>query len=250
MIVLLAAEAGARGSILLVFSVAVITGEVSIGWSNDAFDAGRDAAAGRTDKPIVAGLISRRSVAIAAGAALGASVVLSYRIGPVAGTVNLIMMMAGWLYNVHLKSTIASGLMYVVGFGLIPVFAASVVRDQLVAKPWVVAAAAMLALGAHFANVLPDLAMDRDTGVRGLPQRVAGIRGGPVLVRFCALLLLLAASVVIVAVPGGRDEGLRLAGLAAAVLLAVIGARASGRTPFFAAIGIAILDVVLLAFTG
>ena len=34
---------------------AVLLGEMSIGWSNDYFDAPRDAMAGRTDKPIVSG---------------------------------------------------------------------------------------------------------------------------------------------------------------------------------------------------
>ena len=49
------------------------------------------------------------------------------------------------------------------------------------AKPaprWpITVAAALIGLGAHFANVLPDLAGDRATGVVGLPQRVAAGRG-------------------------------------------------------------------------
>ena len=36
-------------------AVAVLAGQLSTGWSNDWFDAGRDTAVGRTDKPIVAG---------------------------------------------------------------------------------------------------------------------------------------------------------------------------------------------------
>ena len=129
------------------------------------------------------------------------------------------------------------------GFGLIPVFAASAGQSRLV-EPRVITAAAMLALGAHCANVLPDLAADRSTGVRGLPQRIAAVRGGPVLVRLSALLLLLAASVMIVLIPGGRHLGLRLAGLVVAVVLALVGARASGRTPFFIAMAIAALDML------
>ena len=58
------------------------------------------------------------------------------------------------------------------------------------------AAAALVGLGAHFANVLPDLAADRATGVRGLPQQVAA-RWGPGAVRAVALVLLLSASVLL-----------------------------------------------------
>jgi hypothetical protein len=41
-----------------------------------------------------------------------------------------------------------------------------------------------------------------------------------------------------------------VAGLAAAVVLAVIGARGAGRVPFAAAFGIAAVDVVVLAAGG
>ena len=46
---------------------AVSTGQLSIGWSNDALDAARDRLAGRTDKPVAAGRLPRRTVAAAAG---------------------------------------------------------------------------------------------------------------------------------------------------------------------------------------
>jgi hypothetical protein len=41
-----------------------------------------------------------------------------------------------------------------------------------------------------------------------------------------------------------------VAGLGAAALLGVVGARGSGRLPFLAAIGIAAIDVVLFAAGG
>jgi 4-hydroxybenzoate polyprenyltransferase len=61
MITVLAGEAARRGDGLLLVTLAVAAGLLSIGWSNDAFDARRDAAAGRTDKPIPMGGISRRA---------------------------------------------------------------------------------------------------------------------------------------------------------------------------------------------
>jgi 4-hydroxybenzoate polyprenyltransferase len=68
--VTLAGRAGAGSVDLVVFAVAALAGELSIGWSNDYADAERDARAGRTDKPIVAGTVGRRAVATAAAVAL------------------------------------------------------------------------------------------------------------------------------------------------------------------------------------
>jgi 4-hydroxybenzoate polyprenyltransferase len=247
MITLLAAEAAPQGAGRLLVAPAVLAGQLSIGWSNDAFDAGRDATAGRTDKPIATGAASRPAVAVVAVAAVAVSVLLSFVIGVVTGIVNAVMMAAGWAYNAGLKSTLASGL--IAGFGLIPVFAASTLPGHPAPRPVTVAAAAVLGLGGHFANAFPDLAGDETAGVRGLPQRVAAI-GGPAVVRLTALVLLLLASGLLVLASGGPHHWLALAGLAAAILCAVIGARGSGRLPFLAAIGIAAIDVVLFAVGG
>jgi 4-hydroxybenzoate polyprenyltransferase len=253
MITLLAAEAAPHGAGPVLVAPAVLVGQISIGWSNDAFDAGRDAAVGRADKPIASGDVSRRAVAVAAVAALAVSVLLSLAIGIVPGIVNAVMMAAGWAYNAGLKSTLASGFTYAVGFGLIPAFAASTLPGHPAPRAWITAAAVSLGLGAHFANVLPDLAGDAETGVRGLPQWLAA-RYGPAAARLAALVLLLLASVLLVAAsvvaPVGAHVWIALAGLGAAVALATVGARGSGRLPFFAAIGIAAIDVVVLAVGG
>lgn len=228
---------------------AVLAGQLSIGWSNDAFDADRDAVAGRMDKPITVGAVSRRAVGIAAASALAASVILSFVIGEVAGILNVVMMAAGWAYNAGLKSTMASGLMYIAGFGLIPAFAASTLAGHPAARPWTVAAAAAVGLGGHFANVIPDLAGDEVTGTRGMPQRLAA-RGGPLAVRLAALSLLLLGSLFLVLDSSAPHRWVAIAGLGVAAVLATIGARAPGRWPFLAAIGIAAIDVALFAFGG
>jgi 4-hydroxybenzoate polyprenyltransferase len=250
MIVLLGTAGRPGVETLVVFAGAVLAGELSIGWSNDVFDARADAAAGRTDKPIVMGLISRRAVAVAAMSALLVGAVGSFFISMPTGVINLVMMAAGWAYNAGLKATLLSGLMYVVGFGLIPAFAASVSPAHPRPPPWTTTAAALLGLGGHFANVLPDLAADRASGVRGLPQRIAAGRGGGLAVRIVALTLLLGASTLIVLAPAGAPRWWHLAGLAAAGALAVIGAVGAGRVPFIAAIAIAGLDVVLFLSRG
>jgi hypothetical protein len=69
-------------------------------------------------------------------------------------------------------------------------------------------------------------------------------------VRAAALVLLLAASVLLVLAASDARRWVAIAGLVAAVALGVIGARGSGRVPFYAALGIAAIDVVLFAAGG
>jgi 4-hydroxybenzoate polyprenyltransferase len=139
--------------------------------------------------------------------------------------------------------------MYVFGFGPIPALAASILPGHPTARPWSIAAASLLGLGAHFANVLPDLASDRASGVRGLPQQFAQAAGERA-VRLIALVLLLAASALIALAPGVTRSWTVLVGLGAAVVLAVIGVRGRGRTPFLCALGIAGIDVVMFLLGG
>jgi 4-hydroxybenzoate polyprenyltransferase len=247
MATLLAAEAAPHGIGPVLVAPAMLAGQLSVGWSNDALDAPRDAAAGRTDKPVAAGAISVRAVWIAAVTALLAGLAMSLAIGVATAIILAVIIGAAWAYNLGLKSTLASGLMYLLGFGPIPAYAASTLPGHPAPRWSVTAAAALVGLGAHFANVLPDLAADRATGVDGLPQQVAA-RWGPRAVRAIALVLLLSASVLLLLASSRR--WVALAGLGAAALLAVVGARGSGRLPFLAAIGIAAIDVVLFVVGG
>jgi 4-hydroxybenzoate polyprenyltransferase len=235
-----------RGTLLVLLTVAALAGQLSIGWSNDLFDAKRDAAAGRRDKPVAAGEIGRRAVAVAAATAFVVGELLCVAITPLTAAVNLVVVVPGWLYNVGLKATPASGLMYVLGFGAMPAFAASANSSDPTAAPWEIAAAALLGLGGHFANTLPDLALDRAVGVGGLPQRVAAAFGQQA-ARLTAFALLIAASFVIVFTPPGASGLPAVAGLAIAVSLGVVALLGSGRLPFIAVLAVAAVDVGLFA---
>lgn len=249
MAALLAAEAAPHGTGPVLAAPAMLAGQLSVGWSNDACDARRDAAAGRTDKPIATGAISVRAVWIAAIVAVLAAFAMALAIGVVTALILAVIIGAAWAYNLGLKSTPWSGVMYLAGFGPIPAYAASTLPGHP-APGWpVTAAAALVGLGAHFANVLPDLAADEATGVNGLPQLVAS-RWGPAAVRAAALLLLLAASVLLLLAARDARRWVAVAGLAAAAVLGVAGARGSGRVPFYAALGIAAIDVVVFAAGG
>ena len=247
MATLLTAEAAppgfAAGRVVLV-ALAVLAGQLSVGWSNDALDADRDA--GRADKPAAVGLVSVRALWLGAAVAVAASLALAAALGPVSLAIDAAMTAVAWSYNLGLKSTIWSGASYAVAFGLLPSFAASALPGHPLARWPVTVAAALLGLGAHFANVLPDLAADERNGVRGLPQRLA-TRSGPAATRYAALVLLLSASVLllIAASPGRRWAA--IVGLCCSGVLALAGARGRGQVPFLAAIGIAGVNVALFA---
>jgi len=243
----LAAKAGAPPATVTVLAFAVLISQFSVGWSNDAFDADHDRAAGRADKPIVAGHIGRRAVAVAAGVALVVGSAAGFFVGTRTALLNLGITAAAWAYNAGLKATVWSGLMYVIGFGPVPAIAASAAHRA--PDWWAVGAAATLGLGGHFTNVLADLDADLATGVRGLPQRIA-VAAGVTAVRVVGLVLLVAASVM--AVLAGADPGgwAQVAGLAVVAVLAGVGLLGRGRAPFRAALGIALVDVALLVLSG
>ena len=94
--------------------------------------------------------------------------------------------------------------------------------------------------------MLPDLAADARNGVRGLPQRLAA-RSGPGATRTAALVLLLAASVLLLVAASPARRWVAMVGLCCSAVLAVVGARGRGQVPFLAAIGIAGVDVALFA---
>lgn len=238
--VAVAARAGAGLARLVALTVVVLAGQFSIGWSNDGLDLPRDRAANRTGKPLVAGTVAPTAVWISAGVAAAGSLVGGFLIGVWPGIGNALLMAPAWAYNAGLKATAWSGVMYVLGFAPIPALAASTAGQPV--NWWLVTAAGVIGLGGHFSNVLPDLSADQATGVRGLPQQVAA-RFGISAARYAAVVLLVAASLLIVLPAGTGWFG--AVGLAAVAALAVAGVRARGRTPFYSALAIAGLDVVL-----
>jgi 4-hydroxybenzoate polyprenyltransferase len=239
---------GAAGSVLVALSV--LAGQLSVGWSNDRVDLRRDLATGRDDKPLVSGAVHPRTVAVAAGCALALCVPLSLANGLLAGTVHLVGVAAAWSYNLGVKRTALSPLPYAVGFGLLPAFVTLGLPGHPWPPAWAVAAGALLGMGAHAANVLPDIDGDLDTGVRGLPQRLGSRR-----TRALAALALLAASVLLVLGPAGPIGVAGWTGLGATGVLALtVGlpprSGPHSRLPFLATLGLALLDVALLLLRG
>ena len=243
----LAVSAGLGARSLLV-TAAFLTGQLSVGWSNDWIDAARDARTGRADKPVARGDVPVEVVRAAALTALALCVPLSLALGVRAGLLHLGAVAAAWTYNARLKSSLLSWAPYALAFGAVPSIVTLALPEPAVAPVWATAAGALLGVGAHLTNVLPDLEEDLATGVRGLPH-VLGPRRSAAL----AAVLLLAAAAVLAVGPGEPGPVVAVAvGLAAAVTAVglVRARRAGSRDAFRAAILVAALCVGLLVARG
>lgn len=179
-------------------AVAVLTGQLSVGWCNDAIDAGRDRVCGRRNKPVGSGELPAQAAATAAVAALALCVPLSLLSGIAAAAVHLAGVAAAWAYNWVLKRTVLSPLPYAFAFGSVPAFVTLGLPTPAWPAWWVMAATAFLGVGAHVANVLPDIDYDLTTGVRGLPQRL----GRPICQWLAPLVMLTAMGILAVGPDG------------------------------------------------
>ncbi|MFE1368155.1 UbiA family prenyltransferase [Streptomyces anulatus] len=244
----LALGSGLGGPRSALVTAAVLTGQLSVGWCNDAYDARRDADAGRRGKPAADGTVEARAVWAAATVALVLCVPLSLACGALAGSVHLAAVTAAWLYNLRLKATALSWLPYVAGFGALPAAVALSLPGAPWPRWWTVTAGALLGFAAHLADTLPDIAADRAAGIRGLPHRL-GARGTRLLL---PAPLLGATAVLAFGPPGPVDTG----GAAALVLAgaAALAGPALGRrwrkAALAGAVAVAAADLALLLARG
>jgi 4-hydroxybenzoate polyprenyltransferase len=246
MMVGLFAAAGNSAHTVLIGASAVLSGQLSIGWSNDALDASRDQISGRSDKPVALGALTSSFVMRAAVVAAGTCVVLSLLLGWRPAAVHLVGVGCGWLYNAVAKSTPWSPLPFAIAFGGLPAVATLALPDHPWPPLWSMAAGALIGIAAHFANVLPDLDDDRRTGVRGLPHR-AGRLGSALVATLSAL-----TACIIVTFASGSPSTEDLIALAAAVAIAIGGLvllrrRGGGEAVFGATIAVAAIGVIELA---
>ena len=238
---LLTVSGGAPASTTALVTLTVLTGQLSIGWSNDWLDAARDRT--RHDKPTAAGVISPLTLRAAAVIALVATTLLSVLPSWPYGLWQLALVGAGWTYNLGLKSTVASPVPYAVGFGALPGYALTAAGAAL--EWWVLAAGALLGVAAHFANAAPDVELDRSQGVDGLPQRL----GVPLSLGLALAVLAAAGALLIGHLDVSPPAVAAAAGVVLLPLLVGLGALVRGRDAsltFRLVMVAAVLDVALL----
>jgi 4-hydroxybenzoate polyprenyltransferase len=248
--VILGSGIGLSPGPLALLGLAFLANQVSVGLSNDWLDADRDRAVGRTDKPVAQGRIGVAAVRTAAFVSAALAIALTAPLGWPATIAHAVFLVSAWSYNLGLKSTPISVLPYIVSFGLLPLVVTLARAEPALASPWAIVAGALLGVSAHFANVLPDLADDAATGVRGLPHRVGRRAAGLVIAAALA-----GASASIVLGPPGAAPAVLYVGLGLSVVLAIgcamlVLSSPGSRAIFRLIILGALIDVVLLAVSG
>lgn len=176
------ALSGALGAILLtqagrpigpewVATVAGVAGsQIFVGATNDLVDRGRDAAAGRLEKPLAAGDISPGAAVWVASFGLAVLLAACLRLSALYTVLGLAATASGLSYNLWLSRTPASVVPYLVSFGILPIWVAvgvDVDPARVAAAPLLVAP---FAAAAHLANAVRDFDADAALGSRNLAQ--------------------------------------------------------------------------------
>jgi 4-hydroxybenzoate polyprenyltransferase len=234
----------------VVLCIAVLTGQLTIGWSNDRLDWRADRAVGRMDKPVATGAVPLRTIDNAIAVAGVACVAFSLALGWRAGLTHLGAVGCGWLYNAVLKGTWLSWLPYAAAFAALPAIATMALPGHPLPAGWVVLAAALIGVGANLTNALPDLERDSATGFRGLPGRLGARPSASI-----AVLLLLLASALVAAGPPGPVSTTGWVGFGltlgiVVVTFPLVWRSARTRLPFYGLMALVPIDVIVLLVGG
>jgi len=156
---------------LYTVGVVILLTQVSISALNDWADRAADSATGRW-RPIAMGRITPGlalgiAVLAAAGALLGT---LPFRLAAIVTLIGGLA--AGWAYDLWLKPTRFSFLPFAMAFPLLVVWVALVAGRSVVEFAYLLAGGAVMAVGIHLADSLPDLELDRAAGLRSLAVRL------------------------------------------------------------------------------
>lgn len=134
----------------VLIALAIFSGQLIVGWSNDLIDYKDDLAHQRLKKPLVAGLISipflRSALTLVIPIALLLN--LSGPLGLTAGGLSLFTI--GWAiaYNLYFKFNLFSPLPYAIAFGLLPSLIAMSAGE--IPPPWMWTTGALFGCAAHF----------------------------------------------------------------------------------------------------
>ena len=165
--------------------------QISIAMINDYCDRRLDAA-GKPEKPIPRGLVHPREALVAGLFMIVLMVLLLLPLPPLALLVSLLYLTLGQAYNLGLKSTPLSGIVFALAMPLIPLYAFAGVGRVLPFLLWLVPVGFLLGVALNLANALEDLEEDQAFGARTLAV-ILGVRGS----FFACHLLILAGAALI-----------------------------------------------------
>ena len=178
----------------LVIALGFFSGQLIVGWSNDLIDYADDLSHQRMNKPLVAGLISRKFLQSWLAVMIPVALVINL-LGPlgfVGGGLSIFAIVWALGYNFYFKFNIFSPLPYAVAFAILP--SCMAYSQDKTPPTWMWLGGALFGMAAHFLNVLKDMDQDHASGIKGLPQRcgkTGSIIAATILIALGVTLLLL-----------------------------------------------------------
>lgn len=178
-------------NVIALIIVAHAAMQVSIAMINDYCDRETDAQS-KPEKPIPRGLIHPREALIAGILMIALMLVLLIQLPLLALIISLCYLALGQAYNLGLKSTPLSGIVFALAMPLIPLYAFAGVGRTPPVIFWLVPAGFLLGIALNLANSLSDLEGDAAYGARTLAV-VLGVRRS---FAACQILIVLCAAMI------------------------------------------------------
>ena len=177
----------------LIIALGFFSGQLIVGWSNDLIDYADDLSHQRMNKPLVAGLISRKFLQSWLAVMIPVALVISLfgPLGFVGGGLSIFAIVWALGYNFYFKFNIFSPLPYAVAFAILP--SCMAFSQDKTPPAWMWLGGALFGMAAHFLNVLKDMDQDHASGIKGLPQRcgkTGSIIAATILIALAIALLL------------------------------------------------------------
>lgn len=167
--------------------------QLAIAVLNDYCDRRRDVL-GKKRKPIPLGFVRPHEALLVGILLIVLMVVLLLPLNLLVLLISLLYLAFGLGYNLGLKATPLSGIVFALAIPLIPVYAFVGVGHMLPFVFWLVPVAALLGVALNLANSLPDIEEDAASNMRTLAV-VLGVRGTYIA---CPLLILVSALLIAV----------------------------------------------------
>lgn len=165
--------------------------QISIAMLNDYCDREMDAR-GKPRKPIPRGLILPREALVAGLLMIALMLILLLPLPPLALIFSLAYLALGQGYNLGLKSTPLSGIVFALAMPLIPLYAFAGFARSVPFLFWLAPVGFMLGVALNLANSLPDIEDDAASGARTLAVAL-GVKRSFLL---CQLFLFLSAALI------------------------------------------------------
>jgi 4-hydroxybenzoate polyprenyltransferase len=188
---LLAARPHFIWSIIVLVIAAHAAMQISIAMLNDYCDRRLDAAS-KPGKPIPRGLIHAREALIGGFVMIAIMLILLIQLPLLALLVSLCYLVLGQAYNLGLKSTPFSGIVFALAMPLIPLYAFAGIGRVPYVLFWLIPTGFLLGIALNLANSLPDIEQDAANGAKTLAV-VLGVKRS---FAVCQSMIVLAAALI------------------------------------------------------